>query len=142
MTKVMELNLYICLRKLISLKVFWTFNFYLAYRLSVKIYHVYVTCTYMCNWQLKTKYLKEITMLFFTTFLADIIFGREKIKNKGLNFKNVRVKYFNKWISILLLHKNSHQWECSLLVTWYRQRHVTTILHYHWWEFWWRNTDL
>ena len=34
------------------------------------------------------------------------------------------------------------QWECSILVTWYRHRQVTTMLHYHWWEFWWRNTDL
>ena len=27
-----------------------------------------------------------------------------------------------------------------VLVTWYRQRHVT-ILHCHWWKFSWRNTD-
>ena len=29
----------------------------------------------------------------------------------------------------VLHHQNFHQWQCSILVTWYRQRHVTTILH-------------
>ena len=37
--------------------------------------------------------------------------------------------------------QNSLQWECSLLVTWYRWRHVTIILHYHWLEFWWHAPD-
>ena len=42
----------------------------------------------------------------------------------------------------IIFSKYAILWECSKLVTWYRQRHVTTILHYHWQEFWWRNTDL
>ena len=36
---------------------------------------------------------------------------------------------------------NSLQWQCSILVTWYRWRHVTVILHCHWLELWWRVPD-
>ena len=31
--------------------------------------------------------------------------------------------------------QNFHQLQCSIIVTWYR-RHVTMILHCHWWKFW------
>ena len=54
--------------------------------------------------------------------------GTDKINTEGLS------KFHSNIYSILF--------ECSILVTWYRQRHVTTLLHYHWWEFWWRNIYL
>jgi len=50
--------------------------------------------------------------------------GTDKIHTEGLS------KFHSNIYSILF--------ECSILVTWYRQRHVTTLLYYHWWEFWWR----
>ena len=41
-----------------------------------------------------------------------------------------------------LLHQKIHQWQCSKVVTWYRQRHVISILLCHWWKFWSRDLSL
>ena len=39
-------------------------------------------------------------------------------------------------------HKNSNQWQSSIIVTCLRLYHVTNILHCYWREFWPRNTDI
>ena len=41
-----------------------------------------------------------------------------------------------------LLHQKIHQWQCGKVVTWYRQRHVISILLCHWWKFWSRDLSL
>ena len=67
--------------------------------------------------------------------------------SREINWKLCQI--YTKVYVFKILHKNSRfkqiifrkkaiLWECSKLVTWYRQRHVITIMHYHWWEFWWR----
>jgi len=38
--------------------------------------------------------------------------------------------------------QNFHQWQCRIIVKWERLRHVTMILHCHWYEFWSCNTDV
>ena len=40
------------------------------------------------------------------------------------------------FISLYYVARTPTNESAVILVTWYRQRHVTTILHYHWWEFW------
>ena len=32
--------------------------------------------------------------------------------------------------------QNSLQWQCRILVMWWRRRHLTILLHCHWLEFW------
>ena len=38
--------------------------------------------------------------------------------------------------------KNSHQWQCSIIITCFRLYHIISILHCHWWEFWSSDTDV
>ena len=54
--------------------------------------------------------------------------------------QNYTKKYIYK-IYVRITYQNSDQWQCSILVTWYRRRHVTAILHCHWLEFWWHVPD-
>ena len=38
--------------------------------------------------------------------------------------------------------QNSLWWQCSILVTWYRRRHMTIIMQCYWLEFWWHVPDV
>ena len=76
-------------------------------------------------------------MLYKTSRFKQIIFSKYAT--------NLKVKISQRSISylgLLLLYYYSHQWECSILVMWYRRRHMTIILHCHWWEFWSCDTDI
>jgi len=42
----------------------------------------------------------------------------------------------------VLLDQKFHQWQCSKVVTWYRRRHVTSILLCYWWYLWSRDLSL
>ena len=40
------------------------------------------------------------------------------------------------------IYKILRTYEVHIIVTWYKQRHMTMILLYHWWEFWSRDTGV
>ena len=42
----------------------------------------------------------------------------------------------------VLFDQKFHQWQFSKVVTWYRRRHVTSILLCRWWYFWSRDLSL
>ena len=77
--------------------------------------------------------------LYPLTFFANTPFKEPRRKQ----FFVLCVHKVQKYIKYIKVHKVVY--ECSILVTWYRQRHVNTMnttLHYHWWEFWWPNNGL
>ena len=41
-----------------------------------------------------------------------------------------------------LVNRTPNKWQCSIIVTCLRMYHVTSILHFHWSEFWSRDTGV
>ena len=76
------------------------------------------------NWYKTVSNLYELGLLLYLLFLFSIDFIHNIIYTSEL------------------LHQKIHQWQCSTVVTWYRQRHVISILLCHWWKFWSRDLSL
>ena len=68
-------------------------DFQLKYIMFMLHVHICVTD----NW--KQNIWKKSQCYFSQSYLKISFSVEKKIKNRVLNFKNVRVKYFNKWIS-------------------------------------------
>ena len=70
--------------------------------------------------------------------LADVSVSRNWLKTV---FKIIPKRIYVRNTSISR-GQNCLQWQCSILVMWYRRRHVTIILHCHWLECWWHGPDV
>ena len=60
--------------------------------------------------------------------------------SSGYCVKIIPKRIYDRYTSVSR-DQNFLQWQHSKLVTWYRRRHVTIILHCHWLEFWWHVPD-
>ena len=104
------------------------------------------TKTYIYKILYKNLRFKQIISSKYTTHLKTTIF-QKSLKNSGLllifefNIFSFLIDIiYNINESSVLRDQNSHQWQYSIFVTWYRRRHVNMILHCHWSEFCSRDT--
>ena len=91
---------------------------------------------------------KQIIFYKYVTNLKSMI-SQRSLKYLGLllllfEFNNFHLQ--KKWSIIIFIRpyhmtRTPTKWQCSILVIWYRQRHMI-IIHCHWWEFWSHDTDL
>ena len=93
--------------------------------------------------------IKQIIFNNYTTNLKTTI-SQKSLRNSSLLLLLFNFYNFSFLIDIIdniiyasgICHQNSNQRQCSIIVTFLRLYHVTSILHNHWREFWSRDTNV
>ena len=128
-----------------------SWEFYLMFmsrEINIKLCQIY-TKIYIYKILYKNSRFQRIIISKYTTNLKTTL-SQRSLRDLGLHlllFENNIFSFIKDIIDNIICtsvsrDQNFHQWQLSILVTWYRRRHMTLILHYHWWECCSRNTDV
>ena len=122
-----------------------TYKMFLSREIDIKLYQ-----NVSCKILYKLRSTKQIIFIKYGTNLKTTIYQRS-LRNSSLLLSLFEFNIFLKFLIDLIhnfifafgtCHQNSNQWQCSIIITFIRLYHVTSILHCHWREFWSRDTDV
>ena len=121
---------------------------FLTREIDIKLCQIY-TKTYIYEIWYKNLSFKQIIFSKYATKLKTMI-NQRSLSSLGLLLLLFEFNNFSFFIDIMdnIIYtpvsrdQNSHQWQCSILITWYRRRHMIMILHCHCWKFWSHNVDV